>query len=59
LKDWIVIDERKNALLSLRCINRLSNETHTIDFGEEVYEAGSAYISEYDTNLYRYTYQSV
>eukprot|EP01091_Cochliopodium_minus_P018369 TRINITY_DN7432_c0_g1_i1.p1 TRINITY_DN7432_c0_g1~~TRINITY_DN7432_c0_g1_i1.p1 ORF type:complete len:497 (-),score=162.35 TRINITY_DN7432_c0_g1_i1:116-1579(-) len=59
LKDWIIIDERKNALLSIRCINRSNNESHSIAFDEEVYEAGTSYISEYDTLLYRYTYQSL
>lgn len=58
-KDFLVVQESKNALPHLRVIKLENNEEHYIDFDEEVY---SAYIStnpEFDTNLLRFEYESL
>jgi oligopeptidase B len=58
-KNFLVVQESKNALPYLRVIKLESNEEHYIDFDEEVY---SAYISqnpEFDTDLLRFQYTSL
>jgi oligopeptidase B len=58
-KNFLVVQESKNALPYLRVIKLERNEEHYIDFDEEVY---SAYISqnpEFDTDLLRFQYTSL
>lgn len=58
-KDFLVVQESKNALPYLRVINLGNKEEHYIDFDEEVY---SAYIStnpEFNTDLLRFEYESL
>ncbi|SMO52328.1 oligopeptidase B [Saccharicrinis carchari] len=58
-KNYLVVSERKNALNHLRIIHQKTKDEHYIDFGEEVYVAGSSANPEFDTELLRYTYSSL
>ena len=58
-KNFLVVQENKNALPHLRVIKLADNKEHYIDFDEEVY---SVYISqnpEFDTDLLRFQYTSL
>ena len=58
-KNFLVVQENKNALPYLRVIKLADNKEHYIDFDEEVY---SVYISqnpEFDTDLLRFQYTSL
>ena len=59
-RDYLVINERKNAATMLRIIPwDKSKKEHYIDFGESAYTAYSAYNPEYNTDLLRYGYTSM
>jgi oligopeptidase B len=58
-KDFGVVLEKSQALNRLRIVNFASNEWHEISFPEAVYTASPAGNPEYDTHLYRYSYQSM
>jgi oligopeptidase B len=58
-KDFLVVEERKNALPYLRVIKLENKEEYYIDFDEEVY---SVYISknpEFNTDFLRFEYNSL
>lgn len=57
--NYLVVDERKDALKHLRIINQTTKEEHYLDFGEEVYSAWISVNPEYDTELLRYGYTSL
>jgi oligopeptidase B len=58
-KDFLVVQERKNALNHLRVIKLGNNEEHYIDFGEEVYVAYISRNPEFDTDILRFQYNSL
>ncbi len=58
-KDYLVVNERKNALTHLRIINQHQNEEHYLDFGEPAYVANISTNPEFDTNILRFTYSSL
>lgn len=58
-KDFLVVEERKNALIHLRVIKLKNKEDHYIDFGEEVYAASLSKNPELDTDLLRFEYNSL
>jgi oligopeptidase B len=58
-KNYMVVEERKEGLLQMRFINRISNEEHYLNFGEPTYAAFTSYNPEYDTDIIRYRYTSL
>lgn len=58
-KDYLVVNERKNALNQLRIINMHKNEEHYLDFGEAAYVANISTNPEFDSNLLRFSYSSL
>ena len=58
-KNYLVLSERKNALINLRVINQNTKEEHYLDFGEPVYVASISTNPEFDSNLLRYSYSSL
>ena len=58
-KDFYVRVERENALPHLTLVDFKSGAPHRIEFPEPVYSASPNNNREYDTKLYRYSYQSM
>ena len=58
-KDFLVVQECKNALPYLRVIKLENQEEHYIDFPEEVYTAYISENPEFDTDLLRFEYESL
>jgi oligopeptidase B len=58
-KDFIVLDERKNGLVTLRVRNLKDNKEHDIDFGELTYDAYIGNNPEYNSTTLRYHYTSL
>ena len=58
-KDFLVIQERKDALNQIRVINWKDRSEYYIDFGEEVYTAFSSTNPEFNTPILRYSYTSL
>ncbi|MGI9356375.1 MAG: S9 family peptidase [Rhizobiaceae bacterium] len=57
-KDWLVRQERENALPRIVVRNLESGEEHTIAFDEEAYSLGIHSGYEFDTDALRFTYSS-
>ncbi|MEF3280077.1 MAG: S9 family peptidase [Elusimicrobiota bacterium] len=58
-KDWIVIMERENGLVNFRIIDRNNGGFSYIKFPDEVYSASFGENLEYETNYFRYEYESM
>lgn len=58
-KDYIVLHERKNGLVTLRVRNLKDNKDHNIDFGELTYTAYIGSNPEYNSSTLRYHYTSL
>ena len=58
-KNYMVIEERTNALNQIRIINLNSNDEHYIQFDEQAYMAYTTGNREYDSNSLRFSYQSM
>ena len=58
-QDFYVRVERENALPQLTLVDFKSGASHRIEFPEPVYSAFPNNNREYDTKLYRYSYQSM
>lgn len=58
-KDYLVINERINGLLSLRIINEKQKQDYYIDFGEPCYSARIGENRNPDTDVLRYNYSSM
>ncbi|MBZ5569580.1 MAG: S9 family peptidase [Acidobacteriia bacterium] len=58
-QDFYVRVERENALPHLTIVDFKTGATHRIEFPEPVYSAFPNNNREYDTKLYRYSYQSM
>jgi oligopeptidase B len=58
-QDFYVRVEREDALPHLTMVDFKSGATHRVEFPEPVYSASPAQNREYDTKLYRYSYQSM
>lgn len=50
---------RVNGLHTLRVVDLAKNESHDIKFDEQAYGLGFGGTSEFDTNLFRFTYSSM
>jgi len=57
-KAYAVFTERENALITFKVLDFRTNKTKTIKFPEPVYSAFPATNPEYNTKLFRYSYQS-
>jgi len=58
-RDFLVVQERSNALIQLRIMNQQSGDEHYIDFDESAYVVYSSTNAEFDTELLRYGYSSL
>ncbi len=58
-KNHLVVHEREAGLLKMRIINFSTKESHEIAFPEPTYDAYPYVNPEFNTNLYRYGYQSL
>ena len=58
-KNYMVIEERTNALNQIRIINLTNNEEHYIQFDEQAYMAYTTGNREYNTSALRFSYQSM
>lgn len=58
-KDYLVVNERKNALNQLRIMNQHNGEEHYLDFGEPAYVAYISTNPEFDSNQLRFSYSSL
>ncbi|MGO9339661.1 MAG: S9 family peptidase [Terracidiphilus sp.] len=57
-KSFYVITERVKGLPVLRVVTTASKETHTVEVPEPAYTLSAAVNEEFDTDKYRYNYQS-
>jgi oligopeptidase B len=58
-KDFLVLNERKNANTQLRIINQQTKKEHYLDFGEPAYVANIGINPEFNTKLLRFNYGSL
>ena len=58
-KDFLVVSERKSGLIQLRIMELQNNLEHYLNFGEEVYTADILYNPSFDTDLLRFSYNSL
>ena len=58
LKNWLVVEKRKNALPLLSITSRKTGETHEIAFDEQAYDISASTGYEYDTDTIRLYYAS-
>jgi oligopeptidase B len=58
-KDYLVLEERQNALLRLRIKPWTGGEEHYVDFGEEAYAVYPTSNYDFDTDLIRVSYTSM
>jgi oligopeptidase B len=58
-KDYIVLNERKNGLVTLRIRDLNTNKEHYLDFGETTYAAYVGNNPEYNSTSLRYHYTSL
>ncbi len=58
-KGFLVLSERKNGLVQLRVINRVSGDDHYLDFGEPTYDAYTGANPDYASAGLRYHYTSM
>ncbi len=58
-KDFIVLSERKDGLVTMRIRRLKDNAEHYIDFGEAAYSASFVANPDYNTTSFRYQYTSL
>ncbi len=59
LKDHIIVSTRRAGVTQLVVIERDSGESHTVDVGEDVYEAFPGDNYEFDSTVFRFNYESM
>ncbi len=57
--DFMAVEERKEGLTRIQIRNWSNNQTHYIDFEEEVYAAGISNNPEFNSERLRYSYSSM
>ena len=57
-KDFYVVNERIKGLPVLQVVNLSNKETHAVEVPEPAYSLSAAVNSEFDTDKFRYNYQS-
>ncbi|MDH5609688.1 MAG: prolyl oligopeptidase family serine peptidase, partial [Cyclobacteriaceae bacterium] len=58
-RDYLVVQERSNALTHLRVINQKTKEEHYVNFGEPAYVVFPSINTEFNTQVLRYGYSSL
>ena len=58
-KDFIVVSERKDGLVSMRIRHLKGGDEHYLNFGEAAYAAGFGANPEYNSPVVRYSYTSL
>ncbi len=58
-KNFMVVDERRNGLTHLRVMNLIEKTEHYLDFGEEVYSAGTSVNPDFESEWLRFSYTSL
>jgi oligopeptidase B len=58
-KDYLATEEMSAGLVTIKLTKWSDGSSHSIDFGEAAYFAGIANNPEFNTNVIRYTYQSM
>ena len=58
-KDHLVVSERKAGLMNLRVINQKDKSEHYIQFDEPAYDAAVNINPDFNTNILRFSYQSL
>ena len=58
-KNFLVVQERSNALIKLRVIDQQTGEQHYMDFEEPAYVVYPSTNAEFDTEVLRYGYSSL
>ncbi len=58
-KNYLVVQERSNALPQIRIINQNTKEEHYLEFDEEAYIASVGNNVDFNTNLLRFDYSSM
>jgi oligopeptidase B len=58
-KNFLVLQERKDALLNIRIVNHQSKAEHNLNFGEPAYDASIGNNFEFETDILRYNYTSL
>ncbi len=58
-KNWVIVEGTEKALPFMRVINRRNNSRYDIDFGESAFAAFVGENREYDTDILRYTFESM
>lgn len=58
-KDYVVLQERENALVNFRVMDRRDYSYDYIKFPDEVYSASIGDNLEYETSYFRYNYESM
>lgn len=59
LKNHLILEERFNGLTQLEIFDRQSKQTSKVAFPDPAYVVGLSTNPEYDTNTFRYSYQSL
>lgn len=57
--NFLVLNERKNGLVDLRIMNWNDKKEHYLNFGEAAYVAGFGINPEFNTDVLRFSYQSM
>jgi oligopeptidase B len=58
-ENYLVLQERSNALRNLRIINHITNEDYYLEFDEDAYTVAINVNAEINTNIFRYSYTSL
>ncbi len=58
-KDHLIISERMNGLPQIRVIDQKTNQSHYVQFKESAYTANLGFNPEFNTEIMRFSYQSM
>ncbi len=58
-KNFLVVEERDKGLNTIRIINWKTKDEHYIEFNDPAYQAGTMSNPEFDTDVLRYSYNSM
>ncbi|MFT6986146.1 MAG: oligopeptidase B [Psychromonas sp.] len=58
MRDWLIVEERRDGLPILRKINQYTGESNTLSFNDPVYDVFSHYNPDPDSSIFRYQYTS-
>ncbi|HEX8154368.1 MAG TPA: prolyl oligopeptidase family serine peptidase, partial [Thermoanaerobaculia bacterium] len=58
-RDHLVVTQRENGLTQLRILDLRTNDAHFIAFDEPAYALAPSHNEEFDTNVFRFAYESL